>query len=248
MKRVFDFSAALAALVVLTVPLALIALAVWLADAGPPFYLGMRVGKDRRPFRMVKFRSMRPDAWKSGIHSTACDDPRITRIGLWLRRFKLDELPQLVNVLRGEMSLVGPRPQVLEDVGMYTEEERRLLTAQPGVTDMASIVFADEASILAGSRDPDLLYNQMIRPWKSRLALAYLDHCSPATNLKIILLTLVSAVFRRRALRAIARMLQGWGAEPRLIQVALREAPLAEFPPPGATEIVSHYPRKAAHA
>lgn len=248
MKRVFDFSAALAALAVLAVPLALATLAVWLEDGDSPFYLGWRLGKGGRPFRMVKFRSMRRDAWKSGVNSTASGDPRITRTGGFLRRFKLDEFPQLVNVLPGEMSLVGPRPQVPKDASLYTEQERRLFMVRPGLTDLASIVFADEAEILAGSADPDLLYNQIIRPWKSRLALAYLDHVSLALDLYVILLTVLSAVSRRRVLNAIARLLASWDAEPLLIRAALRETALIEYPPPGATEVVQRYPRSHGRA
>ena len=124
---------------------------------------------------MLKFRTMIPDAWKSGVNSTAAGDRRITRVGALLRKAKLDELPQLWNVLKGDMSLVGPRPQVRAETDLYTSEERRMHSIRPGVTDLASIVFADEGEILAGSADPDLLYNQIIRPWKSRLALLYVD-------------------------------------------------------------------------
>ena len=245
MKRGFDFCVALAALAILAAPLALAALAVWLEDGESPFYRGVRIGKGGRPFKMVKFRSMRRDAWKSGVNSTASEDPRITRVGRILRRFKLDEFPQFVNLLAGDMSLVGPRPQVPDDAALYTEEERRLFTVRPGLTDLASIVFADEAAILAGSEDPDLLYNRIIRPWKSRLALAYLDHMGLALDLRILLLTALSAISRRRALDAVARLLGRWGAQPVLIRAALRQAPLEEFPPPGATEVVSRYPHRA---
>ncbi len=138
---------------------------------------------------MIKFRSMTSDAWKSGVNSTAAGDARITRVGKWLRRWKLDELPQLLNVLSGDMSLVGPRPQVMAEVELYTEEEREMLTVRPGITDLASIVFADEGEILSGSRDPDLLYNQIIRPWKSRLALFHVEHRSFALDLEVLCLT-----------------------------------------------------------
>ena len=135
----------------------LIALAVWLEDRRSPWFRGVRVGRGGRRFRMVKFRTMIPDAWKSGVSSTACGDRRITRVGKILRRAKLDELPQLWNVLTGDMSLVGPRPQVEPDAALYTAEERRLFDVRPGITDLASIVFADEGEILAGSADPDLV-------------------------------------------------------------------------------------------
>ncbi len=185
---------------------------------------------------------MIPNAWKSGVSSTSAGDRRITRTGALLRAAKLDELPQLWNVLVGQMSLVGPRPQVATDAAMYTAEERRMLDARPGITDLASIVFADEGQILAGADNPDLLYNQVIRPWKSRLALLYLDHQSLATDLRIILLTLLSAISRQRALNAVETMLLEWKADPLLVLMSRREQRLQPWPPPGARQIVTQYP------
>jgi lipopolysaccharide/colanic/teichoic acid biosynthesis glycosyltransferase len=169
-KRAFDIAASLVALLLLSPLLGAIALAIWIEDRHSPFYRGVRVSRGGGRFRMLKFRSMRPDAWKSGVNSTASGDVRITRVGAWLRRRKLDELPQLWNVLVGEMSFVGPRPQVEADAALYTAEERRMLEARPGITDLASIVFADESEILAGSANPDLEYNRVMR-----LARRFLD-------------------------------------------------------------------------
>jgi len=246
MKRVIDIVLALCGLVCLSVPMTLIAIAVWLEDRRPPLYRGIRVGLRMRQLHMLKFRTMAPDAWTSGVNSTASNDRRITRVGRALRRSKLDELPQLWNVLTGRMSLVGPRPQVPADAALYTIEECRMLEVRPGITDLASIVFADEGEILAGSADPDLLYNQIIRPWKSRLALASIDHASLALDFRILGLTLLSAVSRTRALDGVARLLEGWDANSMLRRAALREAPLAAWPPPGANEIVARYPRTEA--
>jgi lipopolysaccharide/colanic/teichoic acid biosynthesis glycosyltransferase len=232
MKRLLDFTAALVGLLLLAVPLALIALAVYLEDLHSPFFLGPRVGRACREFRMVKFRTMTPDAWKSGVNSTAAGDRRITRVGRWLRRAKLDELPQLWNVLMGDMSLVGPRPQVAAEVNLYTVEECRMLEVRPGITDLASIVFADEGEILAGASDPDLLYNQIIRPWKSRLALAGLDHGSRFVDACIIGLTLLSPISRNQALRGVERLLAGWRSGAQLRRVATRREPLFAWPPP----------------
>jgi lipopolysaccharide/colanic/teichoic acid biosynthesis glycosyltransferase len=249
LKRLVDVALALCGLALLTLPLTLIACAVWMEDRCSPFYRGPRVGRRMRKLRMLKFRTMVPGAWSSGVNSSAADDRRITRVGKVLRRFKLDELPQLWNVLTGGMSLVGPRPQVAADASLYTIEECRLLDVRPGITDLASIVFADEGEILAGSADPDLLYNQIIRPWKSRLALAYLDHASVALDLRILTLTLLSAFSRPRALEGIAKLLYAWNADPMLRRAALRLAPLVPWPPPGASRIVSSYPHgKAAGA
>jgi lipopolysaccharide/colanic/teichoic acid biosynthesis glycosyltransferase len=250
LKRTFDFLIALIALTLLAPLFALIAAAIWLDDGKSPFFLARRVARGGGDFRMVKFRTMISDAWKSGVHSTALGDPRITRLGQWLRKAKLDELPQLWNVLTGDMSLVGPRPQVRAGVELYTAEESALLEARPGITDPASIVFADEGEILAGSADPDLLYNQIVRPWKSRLGLLYVKNASLARDLHVLLLTAIALVSRPRALRAVTLLIDSLGADEKLKAVASRELPLEAFPPPGAQKIVQRYrPREArAHA
>lgn len=185
------------------------------------------------------------DAWKNGVSSTSATDRRITRVGSLIRRAKLDELPQLWNVLVGDMSLVGPRPQVEIDATIYTAEERRMLNVRPGITDLASIVFADEGEILAGSTDPDLRYNQVIRPWKSRLALLYVERRTLATDLKLIFLTIAAGFSRSYALAGVARILQEWNTDPMLRRIAARSEPLVAYPPPGASKIVERYPQRA---
>jgi lipopolysaccharide/colanic/teichoic acid biosynthesis glycosyltransferase len=239
-----DIAVALAGLVVLAPLLAAIAFGVWIGDRHSPWFRGVRIARSGGVFRMLKFRSMRPDAWESGVNSTAAGDRRITAVGRLLRRTKLDELPQLANVLLGDMSLVGPRPQVERDAALYTGEERRMLSVRPGITDLASIVFADEGEILAGSADPDLLYNQIIRPWKSRLALLYVDHASPYLDAHIVFLTVLALVSRRRALEAVTRLLARWRAEEALCVVARRLEPLPPYPPPGAARVVEKYGEK----
>jgi lipopolysaccharide/colanic/teichoic acid biosynthesis glycosyltransferase len=169
-------------------------------------------------------------------------------VGNLLRRAKLDELPQLWNVLRGEMSLVGPRPQVEPDAALYTAEERRLFEARPGITDLASIVFADEGEILAGSSDPDLVYNQIIRPWKSRLGLLYVERQTLAGDFKILSMTLLGAISRKKALAGVARLLAAWDADSLLRRMAHRSEPLLAWPPPGAERVVETYPAQAAKA
>jgi lipopolysaccharide/colanic/teichoic acid biosynthesis glycosyltransferase len=241
MKRIFDFTVAALLLALLAPFLGVIALMVWLEDRRSPWFRGMRLGQGAVPFRMLKFRSMRVDAWKSGVNSTSASDARITRVGRWLRRSKLDELPQLWNVLLGDMSLVGPRPQVPSDAALYTSLERRMLLARPGITDLASIVFSDEGEILAGSADPDLLYNQIVRPWKSRLALLYLSRRTFFTDLGVLGLTALALISRERALEGIAAILADWDAEPVLLQMARRQQPLLAYPPPGAAEVVAQY-------
>ena len=246
-----DILAASAGLLLLSPLLAVVMLAIWIEDRRSPFYIAPRIARGGGAFHMIKFRSMTPEAWRSGVNSTAAGDRRITRVGRWLRRAKLDELPQLINVLKGDMSLVGPRPQVAADAALYTREEQAMLSVRPGITDLASIVFADEGQILAGAADPDLLYNQIIRPWKSRLALEYVRARSLAADVRIVALTLLGAFSRERALEGVANMLAAWNADPLLRRMARRREALLAWPPPGAEQVVSAYPRasgQAAHA
>lgn len=241
MKRLLDMVVSLTGLVVFSPLLLAIACAVWLWDFHSPWFRGMRMARGGGRFRMIKFRSMRPDAWKTGVNSSAAGDSRITPIGKLLRATKLDELPQLWNVFIGDMSFVGPRPQVQHDAALYTDEEKRMLDVRPGITDLASIVFADEGEILAGSDDPDLRYNRIIRPWKSRLALLYVEHAGVFVNLRIIFLTALALVSREAALKRVSRILRGWKADENLARIALRTDPLPPYPPPGAKSIVERY-------
>lgn len=192
LKRALDLVIALFGLILLS-PL-LIAIAIWVkvSSPGPILYAGARIGKDGVPFRMLKFRTMVVNADKIGGSSTTADDARLTSAGRFLRRFKLDELPQLINVLRGDMSFVGPRPQVEWAVKLYTPEERRLLSVRPGITDFASLRFRNEGEILRGSTDPDRDYLEKIAPHKIRLGLYYVRHYSFFVDAKILAATLLS--------------------------------------------------------
>ncbi len=239
MKRLLDLTAAIVGLVLLSPLLIVLSIAIWLQDYHSPFYIAPRMGRGDRPFRMVKFRSMVIRADRTGVDSTAGDDPRITSLGRFIRRFKLDEIPQLWNVLRGQMSLVGPRPNVERETVLYTPDEKRLLSVRPGITDLASIVFADEGEILQGSDDPDLRYNQVIRPWKSRLALLYVDAgASVSRDLRVILLTIRGAMDRSAALDGVYEMAASLGAGSELLEIVTRRNPLPVGAPPGATDIV----------
>jgi len=189
-------------------------------------------------FRMVKLRSMAANADESEVDSTSANDSRITPVGHFIRRYKLDELTQLWNVLIGNMSLVGPRPNVERETRLYTAEERRLLTVRPGITDYASIVFSDEGAILKDEPDPDLSYNQLIRPWKSRLSLFYIDNRNLLLAVKLIYLTALSMFSRQRALQGVAADLKKRGAPRDMVRVALRTEKLMPHPPPGADAIV----------
>jgi lipopolysaccharide/colanic/teichoic acid biosynthesis glycosyltransferase len=196
-KRLFDLAGSIIGLLVLAPLLLAIAALIKLEDRGPVFYRGERVGRFGKLFRIFKFRTMVASAEKLGGPSTAADDPRITRIGRFLRRYKLDELPQLTNVLRGEMSLVGPRPEVRRYVEMYTEEEKIILTVRPGITDWATLWNSDEGAVLAGSPDPDRAYEEKIRPTKVRLQLEYVRNQSLLVDLKILLQTVAALVTKK---------------------------------------------------
>lgn len=185
-KRALDVTASLAGLVVLSPVLAAIAAAVKLDTPGPVFYRQERVGRAGAPFRIWKFRTMVAGAASLGPALTVGNDSRITEVGRLLRRFKLDELPQLANVLAGEMSLVGPRPEVPRYVELYTEAQRRVLDLVPGITDPASIAYRDEAALLAQRPDPEKAYVQEIMPDKIRLNLEYAGRASVRSDLGLI--------------------------------------------------------------
>ena len=239
MKRLFDIVCSLVGLLILS-PLLLISLfLVWRQDFHSPFYIANRVGKNGKSFKLIKIRSMIINADSSGVDSTSADDNRITKIGLFVRKYKVDEIPQLVNVLFGKMSLVGPRPNVVADVNLYTDIEKGLLKVRPGITDISSIVFSDEGDILAGCQDPDLKYNQVIRPWKSRLGLLYIQKENFFLDIYIILITIIAIFKKPLALNMTSNLLSRLGADATLISVCKRDAELLPYPPPGSDELVS---------
>jgi len=186
LKRAMDLVVGSAALVVFSPAIAFTALRIKREDGGPVFYRAPRVGKDGKLFRMFKFRTMVVNADRIGGPSTAADDPRLTRVGHSIRKYKLDEIPQLINVVLGEMSLVGPRPEIQHYVDMYSPEERRLLSVRPGITDWASIRYRNEGEILLGASDPEAAYMEKIRPGKIRLGLEYVQRQSLLTDIKIL--------------------------------------------------------------
>lgn len=196
-KRLFDVVVSAVVLVLLAPVFLVVALAIKLDSSGPVFFRGIRVGRHGRSFRIFKFRTMVANAEKVGGSSTAADDPRITRVGRWVRRFNLDELPQFINVLKGEMSIVGPRPQVPWAVELYTEEEREILSVHPGITDWATVWVGDEGDLLRGSRDPDREYLEKIWPEKRRLQLEYVRNHSLWVDFRIMLATLKTHLFDR---------------------------------------------------
>jgi len=237
MKRALDIAVSLAGLILTSPVLIAVTFAIWIYDFHSPFYVARRMARGGGMFRMIKFRSMVVNADRTGVNSTGAADRRITPVGRFVRAYKLDELAQLWNVLKGDMSLVGPRPQVKADADLYTDEERRLLSVRPGITDLASIVFSDEGDILGDSANPDLLYNQIIRPWKSRLALLCIDRQSLWLDLRLIALTALAIVSRPTALRYVEELVRELGADDLVSRMAARREPLLRYPPPGALEL-----------
>jgi lipopolysaccharide/colanic/teichoic acid biosynthesis glycosyltransferase len=194
-KRIFDLVMAAFGLSVLWPMLAVIAMLVKLDSPGPVFYRGVRTGRDGCPFRIFKFRTMVVGAERLGGGSTGKDDPRVTRLGHTLRRYKLDELPQLINVLIGDMSLVGPRPELPQYTSLYTGEEQLILTVRPGITDYASLEFINLGEIL-GNDAPDVVYEEQVRPVKNTLRVKYVKEQSLRGDLVIISKTLLKLVQR----------------------------------------------------
>jgi lipopolysaccharide/colanic/teichoic acid biosynthesis glycosyltransferase len=194
-KRLLDFSVSSVALVILSPLMCAIALLVRIDSPGPALFRQERVGRGGRPFAILKFRSMRADAPRSGPAVTVGNDPRITRVGRFIRRYKLDELPQLMNVIKGDMSLVGPRPEVSKYVELYPAEARRMvLSVRPGITDPASIAFVNESQLLATAPDAEAMYREVILPQKLRMYCDYVAGQSVMGDLKVLLRTVVAAV------------------------------------------------------
>lgn len=193
-KRTMDIVLSACALAVLWPLLLLIALAIWIDDPGPVFYRQVRVGRNGKTFRIFKFRSMVMDADKKGLAITVGRDSRITRVGAVLRKTKLDELAQLLNVLLGQMSFVGPRPEVPKYVELYTPYQRQVLLVRPGITDYASIAYRNENDLLAGAPNPEAMYIEQIMPDKIELNMKYLREISPLADIRLILKTIVAVI------------------------------------------------------
>ncbi|MFH0969645.1 MAG: sugar transferase [Patescibacteria group bacterium] len=191
-KRLFDIIFSFLGIVLLSPLFGVIALLIKLDSKGPVFYRGQRVGKQGKLFRIFKFRTMVVDAEKLGGPSTSGDDPRLLKIGHFLKKYQLDELPQLINVLKGEMSLVGPRPEVKMYVDMMQDYERKnIFSIKPGMTDFASLWNFHESEILKGSLDPEKTYQEKIRPTKIKLQMEYMRNRSFLLDLKIIIKTII---------------------------------------------------------
>lgn len=195
-KRIFDLLLSLAALLLLSPLFILISIWVKLDSKGHVFYRQTRVGRKKVCFKLIKFRTMCSGADRQGLLTVGDHDCRITRAGYWLRKYKIDELPQLLNILKGEMSFVGPRPEVSKYVALYNPVQQRILSVRPGITDWASIEYIDESELLAKASDPEHFYRTDIIPKKLQQGLKYIDHKSLWTDLHIILMTLKCIVLK----------------------------------------------------
>ena len=194
MKRVFDIVASGTGLIVLSPVFLILGIWIKLDSKGPVFYRQTRVGKGNRDFRLFKFRSMRPDSDKGRLITVGGHDPRVTRSGYYIRKYKLDELPQLINVFRGDMSLVGPRPEVRRYVDLYDDRQLRVLDVRPGITSLASIKYRNENEILAEAEDPDKVYIEKVMPEKLEYDLEYVENASFWNDIKLIFSTLRAVV------------------------------------------------------
>ena len=193
-KRIFDFICSTLGLIVLSPILIAIAIKIKIGSDGPVFFKQIRVGEKNKEFRILKFRTMVVDAEKLGRQITVGNDSRITKIGGFLRKYKLDELPQLINVFKGDMSLVGPRPEVPRYVKLYNEEQRKVLEVKPGITDLASIRYRDENDLLGEAENPDDLYINTIMPDKLALNLVYINKNNVFFDIYIILKTIIKCL------------------------------------------------------
>ena len=194
MKRAFDIFSSLAALVFLWPFIALLSLLILFGSKGGVFYRQVRIGKNFREFSLLKFRTMRPGSDKQGLITVGGKDNRITREGYFLRKYKLDELPQFINILKGDMSFVGPRPEVKKYVDLYRERYKNVLRVRPGLTDYASLEYISENEILGRSSDPEKTYTDEILPHKLDLADKYVERSSVAEDIRIIWKTLLKIV------------------------------------------------------
>lgn len=198
MKRFLDIAFSLAGLIVLSPVFAVIAVVIKFGSEGPVIFRQSRVGRLGKDFELLKFRTMSVNADSGGLLTVGNRDPRITGAGYYLRKYKLDELPQLVNVLKGEMSFVGPRPEVRKYVEMYNDDQKKVLSVRPGITDEASILYRNENEILSNRDDPEAYYIEHIMPDKIRINLEYIQRRSVFKDIKVILSTIGAIVSGNR--------------------------------------------------
>tara|TARA_B100002019_G_C21250849_1_gene591048 strand:- start:408 stop:1106 length:699 start_codon:yes stop_codon:yes gene_type:complete len=231
MKRILDVLISVN-IILVSLPFVIIFIFfIYINDFKNPIYFAKRVGLKFKPITVYKLRSM-TTSQNTNFQSTSDEDPRITKVGKIIRRYKIDEFVQFYNVLFGNISIVGPRPNVQDDVKKYTSLERKILSVKPGITDFSSIVFSDEGSILKNSENPDLDYNKFIRPWKSRLAILYIENMSITIDIKLIFLTFYNLINRKKTLIYLNSILKEITSDQELLNISLRESELYEKEPP----------------
>ena len=232
-KRIADIILSFALLLIFLPFIFFLSVLIFLQDFHSPFYISYRIGRDKKKFKFYKFRSMVNNADKSGVNSTSDNDKRITKLGIFLRKYKIDEIMQIINVIKNDMSFVGPRPNVESDVNLYSEEEEKLLAVKPGITDFSSIVFSDEGEILSRSINPDYDYNRLIRPWKSKLGLLYIKKNNFFLDISLLFLTFFNLINRNKTLKIISLILKKLNADKELFEIVLRKDTLKPSNAPG---------------
>ena len=229
LKRLFDIFFAIIGLAIFFPILSILVLLIFLQDFKLPLYIAKRSGKNGKIFNMIKLRTMIVGADLSGVSSTSTLDDRITNLGGIIRKYKFDELCQLLNVLTGTMSFVGPRPNIISETIKYNSEEKTLLKLKPGITDFSSIVFSDEGEILKGYTDPDKAYDKLIKKHKNKLGLVYVYNSNVILDIKIIIYTLLGLISKEAALYCVVKELKILKVEKELIKVASRKINLEIF-------------------
>ena len=232
-KRIADIILSFALLLIFLPFIFFLSVLIFLQDCHSPFYISYRIGRDKKKFKFYKFRSMVNNADKSGVNSTSDNDKRITKLGIFLRKYKIDEIMQIINVIKNDMSFVGPRPNVESDVNLYSKEEEKLLAVKPGITDFSSIVFSDEGEILSRSINPDYDYNRLIRPWKSKLGLLYIKKNNFFLDISLLFLTFFNLINRNKTLKIISLTLKKLNADKELFEIVLRKDTLKPSNAPG---------------
>lgn len=227
MKRNIDIIISILGLIVLSPILIAFMVLVMLQDYGPALYRNNRVGKGGKTFKIIKLRSMIVGADKTGLESTSSDDQRITKVGSLIRKYKLDEVTQLWNVLIGDMSLVGPRPNTINEVAKYSKSELKLLTVKPGITDISSIVFSDEGKILSSASQPDVEYDTLIRPWKSQLGILYVENANIVIDMYLLITTFVAIINKDLSSKMIILLLNHLNVDSAMKKMALRNDDLS---------------------
>jgi len=232
-KRLFDIFFGITILFFISPIIIIFCLIIYFYDRSNPLYISTRVGRNGKKFKIFKIRTMVKNADKIGGTSTKKSDERLLPVGKIIRKLKLDEFTQIINVINGTMSFVGPRPNTPLDVSMYSLKEKELLFIRPGITDFSSIVFADEGDILDSFENPDLAYNQLIRPWKSKLGLFYIKKSKLTLDLKLMFLTILNSINRNKTLFILSKIIKNNGGSSELINLVRRKNDLLPAAPPG---------------